>query len=47
MKSWKRRAIDWELDDSKDQSIKKVREIRDENKKRVMRLIERLTGYEN
>jgi arsenate reductase len=40
------RVIDWKLDDPKGQPIEKVREIRDEIEKRVVKLINELTGSE-
>ena len=34
-----KKLIDWDLDDPKDQPIEKVREIRDEIDKRVLKLV--------
>ena len=41
------KGLNWDLEDSKDQPIEKVREIRDEIEQRVSRLIEELAPIEH
>lgn len=38
-----RKVVDWELEDSKDKPVEKVRQIRDEIERRVQELINEIT----